>query len=69
MKCERCLRGEEAKFRVHTDMINMKVCVACAGDARKLGIAADPLEDQTKSESAARDCRAKSLPLLAKYHR
>jgi hypothetical protein len=28
MNCERCFRDEEAKYRVHTDVIDMKVCAA-----------------------------------------
>ena len=65
MKCERCWRGEEAKFRVHTDVIDMKVCRACAEEARELGIAVDVLDlenqrnDQAKSEFAAWDCQLK----------
>ena len=44
MKCQRCFRGEEAKYRVYTDIIDMKVCVACAEEARKLGIAVEVLD-------------------------
>ena len=65
MKCERCLLDEEAKFRVHTDIIEMKVCAGCAEKAGELGIAVDVLNlgdqrnDQAKSEFAARDCQLK----------
>lgn len=41
--CERCLRGEEAKYRVNTDVIDMQVCAACAEEAGELGIAVDVL--------------------------
>ena len=44
MKCQRCFRGEEAKYRVYTDIIDMKVCAACAEEARKLGIAVEVLD-------------------------
>ena len=45
MECQRCLRdGAEAIYRVFSDTINMKVCVACADEARKLGINVDPLD-------------------------
>jgi hypothetical protein len=37
MKCQRCLSGEAA-YHVHTDTIDMKVCAACAAEARRLGI-------------------------------
>lgn len=70
MKCERCLRGEEAKFRVRSDIIDMKVCAACADEARKLGIAVEVLDreeknNQGKNEFAVRDCRLKFSALLA----
>jgi hypothetical protein len=42
MKCQRCLHGEAA-YRVHTDAIDMKVCAACAAEARRLGIAVEVL--------------------------
>jgi hypothetical protein len=70
MKCERCWRGDEAKFRVHTDIIDMKVCAACADQARTLGIAVDVLNrrearnDQGKSEFAVCDYKLKFSPLL-----
>ena len=44
MKCQRCFRGEEAKYRVYTDIIDMKVCAACAEEARELGIAVEVLD-------------------------
>jgi hypothetical protein len=61
MKCERCWRGEEAKFRVHTDIIDIRVCAACADEARELGIAVDVLNlnDEAKSDFALRDCHVK----------
>lgn len=37
-KCERCLAGEEGVYRARTDVIDMLVCVACAEEARRLGI-------------------------------
>ena len=42
MNCQRCLSGE-AVYRVHTDTIDMKVCAACAAEARRLGIAVQVL--------------------------
>src|SRR6266571_568638 len=42
MNCQRCLSGEGA-YRVHTDAIDMKVCAACAAEARRLGIAVEVL--------------------------
>jgi hypothetical protein len=51
MKCQRCLRGEEAKYRVYTDIIDMKVCAACAEEARKLGIAVEVLEGEEEKNN------------------
>ena len=48
MKCERCLRGEEATYRVYTDAMQMAVCAACADEARKLGITVEPAELRVK---------------------
>jgi hypothetical protein len=45
MKCQRCLRdGAQAIYRVFTEMINLKVCAACAEEARQLGINVEPLD-------------------------
>jgi len=51
MKCQRCFRGEEAKYRVYTDIIDMKVCSACAEEARKLGIAVEVLEGEEEKNN------------------
>jgi hypothetical protein len=65
MKCERCSRGEEAKYRVHSDVLDIKVCAACAEEARKLGIAVEVLDrreeknNQGKSEFRVQGCRVK----------
>jgi hypothetical protein len=65
MKCERCRRGDEAKFPVHSDIIDMKVCAACADEARTLGIAVDVLNprevwnDEGKSEFIVCDYKLK----------
>src|SRR4030095_2739049 len=48
MECQRCLLGKEAKYRVYTDLIDMKVCETCADEARRLGIAVEPLDDGEK---------------------
>jgi hypothetical protein len=45
MECQRCLLGKEAKYRVYTDLIDMKVCETCAEEARRLGIAVEALDD------------------------
>jgi protein-arginine kinase activator protein McsA len=44
MKCQRCLRDEaQAVYRVFSETIDMKVCTACADEARKLEINVEPL--------------------------
>ena len=35
MKCQRCFRGEEATYRVRSDVIDMKVCGSCAAEATR----------------------------------
>lgn len=42
-RCERCLNGDEARYRVYTDAIEMKVCQSCAEEARRIGIKVEPL--------------------------
>lgn len=54
MKCERCFRGEEVKYRVHTEVIDLKVCAACARKARKLRIAVDGLIEERKKATRAK---------------
>ena len=39
MKCQRCIRGAEATYRVYSDAMEMKVCAACAAEAERLGLA------------------------------
>jgi citrate lyase beta subunit len=43
MKCQRCLSGKEATYRVYSDALDMAVCAACAAEARKLGLTVEPL--------------------------
>ena len=37
-KCQRCLTGNEARYRAHTDVMEMDICAKCAREARRLGI-------------------------------
>jgi protein-arginine kinase activator protein McsA len=46
MKCQRCVRGAEATYRVRSDVIDMKVCEACAAEARRLGLVVEPLDNE-----------------------
>src|SRR4029453_7045133 len=56
MECQRCLLGKEAKYRVYTDLIDMKVCETCAAEARRRGTAVDPLDDGEK-KPRIRQCK------------
>ncbi len=44
MKCQRC-QANEARFRVHTEAMDTKVCTSCALVALQLGIAVVDLDD------------------------
>ena len=64
MKCQRCCGREKAVYRVRSDVIDMKVCAACADEARRLGIAVEVLGGggREKSEPELRDYRSELLP-------
>lgn len=44
--CGRCLSGEDATYRVYSDVMDMAVCAACADEARKLGIGVEPFSQE-----------------------
>ena len=68
MKCQRCSGREEASYRVRSDVIDMKVCAACADEARRLRISVDVLGGQErkgngeKGQLEFRDYRSELLP-------
>lgn len=45
MTCQRCdsMWGDEATFRITTEILDMEVCEKCAQEALKLGLLAEPL--------------------------
>lgn len=51
MECQRCLTGKEAKYRVYTDLIDVKVCEACADEARRLGITVEVLDPEKEKNN------------------
>ena len=55
MKCQRCLSGQEATYRVRSDVIDMKVCAACADEARRLGVAVEVLGGKGKGNGEKKD--------------
>jgi hypothetical protein len=61
MECQRCLTGKEAKYRVYTDLIDMKVCEACADEARRLGIAVEVLDREKEKNNGTVCCALSSL--------
>jgi len=42
--CERCLSGDEALYHVYSDVIDLRVCKACAEEGRKLGLRIEPIQ-------------------------
>jgi hypothetical protein len=44
MKCQRCESGKEAEFRVVSDVMDIKVCADCAGEAREIGMSLEIIE-------------------------
>ena len=42
MNCQRC-QANESRYRVYTDIMNVKVCTSCAIKALELGIAVEAL--------------------------
>jgi hypothetical protein len=42
--CARCLEARQARYRVHTDIIDMAASPACAEEARSLGISVEQLD-------------------------
>jgi hypothetical protein len=54
MECERCLTGNAAKYRVYSDIIDMKVCAACADVALEVGLVIEALDAKEKSQRLRR---------------
>jgi len=44
MKCERCVKAEEAQYRARSDVIDMKVCGPCAAEGSRLGLTIEALD-------------------------
>jgi hypothetical protein len=49
VKCQRCYRGE-SKYRVYTDIMDLRVCVACAEEAGRLGIPVEALQSGERTK-------------------
>lgn len=61
MNCERCLE-DEARFRVHSDALNIAICASCAWRALELGIAVELLP-RMQTEHQAGDIKESLDPL------
>jgi hypothetical protein len=46
IKCERCISGEPALYWVESDVIRLRVCKACAEEARRLGLKVEPVKSK-----------------------
>ena len=53
MKCHRCLTGRKARFRVYSDVIDMKVCPGCAAEAQNLGLTVQLLHPEDVKKGGA----------------
>ena len=51
------MTGKEAKYRIYSDIIDMKVCAVCADEARRLGLTVEPL-DNGKQKNDGTVCTA-----------
>jgi len=50
MKCQRCIEGKEVRYRVYSDVMDLKVCRSCATEARSLRLTIELLHpDEVKS--------------------
>ena len=54
MLCERCWRNNPAKFRVVTDVLDIKVCADCVEEALRLGLPVVLFNDFTPQANGPR---------------
>ena len=66
MECQRCLTGKEAKYRIYSDVIDMKVCAAWADEGRRLGLTVEPLDNGKQKKQ--RNCLRRSRLDLTSTH-
>ena len=53
MTCVRCEEDKEIRYRVFTDIMNIKVCADCAAEARELHIGIEVLGIDQRTEDRA----------------
>ena len=68
MLCERCWRNNPAKFRVVTDVLDIKVCADCVEEALRLGLQVVLLNDFTPQANGPRN-QSEELDRLAHHSR
>jgi predicted metal-binding protein len=56
MKCQRCENDNEAEFRVVSDVMDIKVCADCAGEARRIGMSLEIVEASGNRVVMVSDC-------------
>ena len=65
MKCQRCENDKEAEFRVVSDVMDIKVCADCAGEARRIGMSLEIVEiDKAKNGRAASKAEVRGYPVV-----
>ena len=55
MICVRCEQDKEIRYRVFTDIMDIKVCADCATEARELDIGIEVLETDKRTNDPAED--------------
>ncbi|HUK41711.1 MAG TPA: hypothetical protein VLX11_11720 [Candidatus Acidoferrales bacterium] len=63
MKCERCIEGRKARYRVYSDVMDMKVCASCAAEAQSLRLTIEVLPQDDLVEVDSRFSRSQLLPV------
>lgn len=53
MKCQRCIEAEEATHRVYSDVMELRVCSACAAEAAILRLGIELLPRNEEKEDSA----------------
>jgi hypothetical protein len=66
MPCERCGSGAEAIFRVHSDILDMLVCVGCAHEAEAIGIPVEPVDERNDAPRLRVSAGASKARFLAR---
>lgn len=55
MKCQRCIEAEEATHRVYSDVMELRVCSACAAEAAILRLGIDLLPPDEEKEDSVKN--------------